>query len=182
MSEPIPISFTYSRNEYIRAVRCYYKAVLRVRLDVSIAAIVFGIGCYLVYSQGIDAISLMLMILGASLLLIIGCAWFIVPRLKYACRPKLKQPYELVFSDASILFRTTGIESRLDWSFYRKWLANDEFYLLFYGKMRKSVIPRRVFLNDSADRAFRELLIRKIGDSPLFRPSASVPQHQILDT
>ncbi len=107
-------------------------------------------------------------IAGAVLLVIVSYAWFILPRQIYASQPKLKQQYDLVFSDAGLLFRTAGIDSKLDWSIYQKWVVDDEFYILYYGKRSLTVIPRRVFPDDSADRAFHELLIRKIGDCPSF--------------
>lgn len=163
MSEPITLNFTHRRDEYIRAMRCHYKSVMRVRLDVTITAIMVGAGCYLIYSRGIGILSLLPIIIAALFCLIVGYAWFVLPRLMYAHEPKLKHPYELVFSDNGILFRTKGIDSKLDWSIYQKWLANDEFYILYGGKRMTSVIPRRAFLNDSVDREFRELLIRKIG-------------------
>jgi hypothetical protein len=172
LSEQIAISFTYSRAEYIRAMRHHYRNILRVRLDVAIAAILIGTCSGLVYLQGVSAIGLFGIFTGITLLSIIVYAWFILPRLIYKSQPKLKQPYELIFSDTGILFRTAGIDSRLDWSIYRKWTADNECYILYYGKRFVSVIPRRAFPDDSVDHIFHEMLVREIGDF-----GKSVPPH-----
>jgi hypothetical protein len=167
LPEPISVSFTYSRAEYIRAMRRHYRTILHVRLDVAIAIVMIALGCYMTYSRLSAMVSLFGIVAGAVLLVIVSYAWFMLPRQIYASQSKLMQQYDLVFSDAEISFRTAGIDSRLDWSIYQKWLADDEFYILYYGKRSLTIIPRRVFSDDSADQVFHELLVRKIGNSML---------------
>lgn len=149
------------------AMRRHYRSILHPRLDVAVAIVVIGLGCYLAYCGSSRVIGPLAIAAGAVLLMIVSFAWFLLPRHLYASQPKLKQGYRLVFSDTEILFRTAGIESKLDWSIYEKWLADDEFYILYYGKRSLTIIPRRAFPDDSADRAFQELVGRKIGSSSL---------------
>jgi hypothetical protein len=164
LSEPISLRFSYNRNEYVRAIRRHLKTVMRVRLDVFGAIFSIGMGFYLVNSCGINVLSMLPLTVGGLLLAIIGYAMFIVPHLWYTREPKLKQQYYLVFSNAGIEFQTAGIDSKLDWSIYRKWLSDKDFYILYYGKWSLTVVPRRAFLNPADDRAFHDLLINNIGN------------------
>ena len=52
MSEPIILNYSYTRTEYIHAMRQHYKSIFHVRLDLSIAILGIALGCYLLYSQG----------------------------------------------------------------------------------------------------------------------------------
>ena len=164
MPEAISLCFTYRRNEYVRAMRRHYQRTLHVPRDLVAAAFAIVAGCYVAYSYSgaLGTIGLVLAVVAALLLAIVGYGLLILPAVVYSSQPTLKQQYDLVFSDEGIAFRTAGIDAKLDWSIYRGWLADDEFYVLYHGKRGISVIPRRAFANDSVDRAFCELLSRKI--------------------
>jgi hypothetical protein len=102
---------------------------------------------------------------GAMFLFIVGYTLFILPLLMYHWEPKLKQQYRLIFSEAGIVFQRAGIDASLEWSIYREWWADCDFYALYHGKRELAVIPRRASSDDSVDQGFRELLGRKIGDA-----------------
>jgi hypothetical protein len=167
MCKPIHLSFTHNRAEYICALRRYflkYNYGLYVRIDAALAFIFIVIGSYLAYSQGFGAISLIFLIPASILLLILAYAYFMLPKLIYASEPNLHHKYDLDFSDSGIAFRTKGIYSSLEWSIYKEWIVDKEFYILFYGLKRLTIIPRRAFLNSEDDNLFRELLLRHIGN------------------
>jgi len=164
MPEPIILNFTYTRTDYIQAMRQYYRSIFHVRLDISIAILGIAIGCYLLYSQGSSVSGLFAIVASLIFLAIFFLCWVVLPRISFKRQPKLKEPHEWSFSDEGITFRTTGINSKLDWSIFIKWLVGDDIYLLYYSKRSMIIIPRRAFSNDLIDRAFVELLIRKIGN------------------
>jgi hypothetical protein len=167
MDQPIRLVFVYQRSEYLRAMRRLYfkyRHGLHVGRDTVLACILIVLGGGYTYLYGIDTISLLLFTPGAVLVLIMGYSFFVLPRMIYASEPKLKEQYELDFSDGGMAFRMRGLNSTLEWPFYKEWLVDDEFYVLFYGKRNPTVIPRRAFSSREDDSAFRELLVRHIGN------------------
>ena len=102
---------------------------------------------------------------GIALLAILLVGLLVMPRFVYQRQPTLKLAYSLTFSDADIHFRTSTIDARLQWPIYERWEEHPEFYFLFHGKRDVSVIPRRAFVSQAEDEAFRSLLTRKIGQS-----------------
>lgn len=162
MPNPVEATFTISRDEYIRAMRRYYKTKFRLKRDFvgSVVAILAGI--YLVRSISMPGLAWVLVIAGAILLMLVIYAVVLLPNLIYRYQPKLQSEYRLWFRDDSIRFHTDEIESELKWSIYHSWLRDDEFYILYYGKRDVSVIPRRA-LADGDDERLTELLSQKIG-------------------
>lgn len=177
----IRVSFTYTEEEYVRAVRAFYARVYHTRFNFSLGAFVVLLGV-LMLALGVDALfPIICLAVGLSLLALNVVAHFITPRRYYAANPKLRERYELDFSDEGILFRSKGAESRIEWSFYSKVWEMPEFYLLVYGKDMFSVIPKRVFRDDgSQEKSFRELLRRKLGhfERPGELPSARAPKRE----
>jgi YcxB-like protein len=162
LSEPIVAIFTYSRNEYILAMKRHYKTTLRVRLDVmaGIAGIVGG--SILALTTG-SRFAWLMATAGALLLAMVAYAIFVLPIIIYKSQPKLKNEYRLFFSDDGIEFKTAGIDAKLEWSLYTSWLSDNDFYILYHGKRDLSVIPRRSLSSNNADQRLREMLTRKIG-------------------
>jgi len=54
-------------------------------------------------------------------------------------------------------------ESRLKWSFYKKVMESDAFFLLMISKRSFSIIPKRIFTSEAELDAFRSLLESKLG-------------------
>lgn len=160
---PIKAVFTYTRDEYLRAIRRHYKTNIHAYRDIAagVFALIAGVIAYL--SFGSRFYVWMLIIAGLILLLLVAYAFLILPRLIHRFDPKLKWEYSLVFYDDRIEFRTNDIDSTLQWPLYHSWLRDDEFYILYHGKRHLSVIPRRVLASGGSDEQFAELLQRKIG-------------------
>lgn len=97
------------------------------------------------------------------LLLVVLYGLVILPSLLYNSQPLLKSQYHLTFSNDEMRFRAEGVDSTINWPFYRSWLRDDDFYILYYGKRDLSVIPRRAFRTAEDDDALFDLLTQKIG-------------------
>jgi hypothetical protein len=163
-SEPIRATYTFTRDEYLRALRRHYRSRIHVYRDLVLAAFLIVLGAYLVYSSPPNWLfGWFLIALGLILLLMVAYALVILPALIFRSDPKLKWEYSLTFDDDKIEFKTNNIDSTLGWQLYHSWLRDDEFYILYHGKRDLSVIPRRVLSHDNSDERFAELLTRKIG-------------------
>jgi hypothetical protein len=163
-SEPVKIVYSYTRSEYIRAMRRHYKRNIDVYRDSILAVAVIVIsGSMMYFSVANWIFDLFFMTLGVLLLLIVVYALLIIPVLIYRSDPRLKWEYSLTFYDDKIEFKTNEIDSTLQWPLYRSWLRDDEFYILYHGKRELSVIPRRALRYDNSDERLAELLQRRIG-------------------
>lgn len=162
MQESIPINFRYTKDEYLRAVRFHYSRTLRVKLDVAVAILAGIAGIYLLYTDGLSWIGLSAVIACCAMLLIVFVALVIAPNQAYRGSDKLKHDYHLTFGEDGIQFRTSGIDSRLDWDIYDYWIEGPEFFILYYGKNQFSVIPKRAFQSDTERKRFADLLSAKV--------------------
>ena len=79
----------------------------------------------------------------------------------FRANPKFQGPYELVFSDEGIRFRSGTIDSKLAWSTYQRVLEDGRMWLLVYGPRMYTVLPKRAFTPES-EAAFRALLTRHL--------------------
>ena len=165
MSDQIVTIFTFSRGEYVRALKRHYKTALKVRRDVIGGVASIALGLYFVFTYGSVWYVWLLLVSGAILLGLVAFALFLLPKMIYDSQPKLKSEYRLTFSDDAIGFKTEGIDSTLQWSIYRSWLSDKDFYIMYHGKRDLSVIPRRALTFGDADRRLREMLENNIGPS-----------------
>ena len=186
----VSISFTYTEEEYIRAVRMFYERAYHTRFNFLLGSFVALLGALGVAAGFQVLFPAVCLAVGSALLALHGFAYFVTPRRHYESNPKLRERYELDFHDEGILFRSKGVESRLEWGLYSKVLETAEFYLLMYGKDMFTVIPKRAFRDQLHENVFRELLRRKLGPpvaprelpstrarkpEPDYRPPASPP-------
>ena len=161
MSDPLEIAFTYTRDEYVLAMRRHYKTVLKFWRDLITGIIAVVLGGYLV-ATGSGWVAWLLLIIGALLLLMLIYGIFLLPAIIYNSQPKLKNEYRLTFCNDGIGFKTDGIDSTLQWSLYHSWLSDDDFYIMYHGNRDVTVMPRRVLIGDR-DGQFREMLKKHLG-------------------
>ena len=83
-------------------------------------------------------------------------------RVFFKRNPKFLETYRLSFSDAGLHFTTESFDSRIAWTHYTRVLENDRVILLIYGQRMYTVIPRRVFSDDSQYAVFMSLVRRHI--------------------
>jgi len=77
---------------------------------------------------------------------------------------RFKNEYKLEFSDDGLHFTTQGLDSRIDWSFYKRILINDNMTLLGYAKHQFTLIPKRAFDNEEDYEYFQKLIENKVGN------------------
>jgi hypothetical protein len=143
-------------------MRRHYKSKLRLKRDLAGSAVAMLAGFYFLQALPYRPWAWLLIIAGASLLMLVIYAVILLPHMLYRYQPKLQSDYRLRFSDDAIEFQTDEIDSKLKWSIYHSWLRDGEFYILYSGKRDVSVIPRRA-LDDGADERLAELLSQKLG-------------------
>ncbi len=134
MSEFIEVTFTITRDEYVRALRRHYKTKLQIKRDIvgGIVAVVAGV--YLLQSTYSSVLSWLLIVAGGFLLALVIYAFLLLPFMIYRSQPKLKSEYRLEFRNDGIGFQTEGIDAELKWSIYHSWLRDDEFYILYTSR------------------------------------------------
>ncbi|HMM81241.1 MAG TPA: YcxB family protein [Pyrinomonadaceae bacterium] len=163
MQQPIEIVYTTTRDEYIRALRRHFKTKIHPVRDVVFGFAAIGLGLFNFWVSESTWFGWIAVIAGVLLLLVVVYGLVILPSLFYNSQPLLKSQYHLTFSNDEMRFRAEGVDSMINWPFYRSWLRDDDFYILYYGKRDLSVIPRRAFRTAEDDDALFDLLRQKIG-------------------
>ena len=162
MDSAIRVSFRYSEQEYVRAMRAHYASVLRLKLDIAVIVFVALFGAYDLQRSDSRWYGIVSLSLSAVLALMLAAAFFVIPVLVFRREPKFRDEYSLTFSPEGIHFQTANIDSRLQWSLYSRALVDAYSYVLYYGTRSFTVIPTRVF--ESADQlaAFDQLVSEKV--------------------
>ncbi len=158
---PMKITFRYAPEEYKRAVWLHHRQRLRPKLDVVTALLGLGLGIWLV-SKNQELLGGALILLAFFLGFILIWARYILPSIVFAREPKLRDEYQLEFTDRGVSFKTSSIDSKLEWSLYTRAIFSAEHYLLYYGSQSFSVIPRRVFATDHEREDFERLVDTKL--------------------
>jgi hypothetical protein len=97
-------------------------------------------------------------VISAVFALVLIAVFTVVPSLAFRLEPKFRDEYSLTFSSEGIHFRTTHIDSRLQWGMYSRALVDAHSYVLYYGSRQFTVIPKRVFQSAEQQQAFDQLL------------------------
>lgn len=181
-NEAVQLSFRYSEEEYLAAIRFYFwhSKTLLGRAIVT----------YVLFSAGLVLLPLMMgfhlpVWANLALVAIAGVALFHGyvgdrPRTYFKGNPKFRDEYHLTFTDAGIEFHTHNMSSMTAWNFYSGVVEGDSFYLLIYGKdiHSLSIIPKRAFQSSNQEMVFRQILHRNL--DPTLKLSAvehdEVPQ------
>jgi hypothetical protein len=162
MSEPINLSFRYSKSDIVRAMRSHYASRMRPRLDVAMAVGLAVVGAYLWRSPSSHWSGIFFVCASAVLVLFLLAAFVIIPPLAFRMEPKYRDDYSLEFSMEGIHFRTVHIDSKLQWSLYSRVLVDSYSYVLYHGTRTFSIIPKRVFQSPEQQKAFEQLLAQHV--------------------
>jgi len=162
MNSTVNLSFRYSESDWVRALRAHYASRLRIRLDIAAAILLLLVGAYLWRSPGQRWLGVACVIVSMVFVLSLIAAFTVIPRFMFRREAKLHDDYSLVFSPEGIHFRTTHIDSRLQWSLYSRALIDAHSYLLYSGSRQFTVIPKRVFQNPEQKQAFEQLLTQHV--------------------
>jgi hypothetical protein len=164
MNSVVTISFRYRPGEYMRAVNAHQLARARLVPDAAFSLVFLAAGLAMLNFGDLSNfwLGVALCAIGLALPLMFAIFLFVLPRLMIAGNDKLRDEYQLTFSDAGIHFRTTAIDSRLAWSLYQNATEVRDFYLLYHGRRQFTVIPKRAFENETDRRAFEALLLAHV--------------------
>ena len=163
----ITLQFRYSKEEYVSAVRQYYQTFhSNIGALFCVATIILGL-LVLLMSEN-PYFSSFLISLGIFGLLIFCLNYFAGPQRIYDRNPKLREEYNLQFTDEGIIYRSKDIDSALQWSLYTRIQETERFYFLIYGKDSFTLIPKRVFTSPEQEHAFRVMLKNHV--DPAFAP------------
>ena len=162
MNSPVSVCFRYTESDYVRAMRAHYASRLRLWLDIP-AIFVSGIaGVYLFRSPSLHWLGVASIGFAAVLVLLLCSAFFVIPTWAFRREPKFRDEYSLTFSQEGIHFKTSHIDSHLQWNIYSKVLIDQHSYVLYYGTGSFSVIPRRVFQSDDQQASFEQLIVQHV--------------------
>jgi hypothetical protein len=160
MTPTVDLSFRYSENDFVRAMRLHYATRLRPKADGAVAVICAVVGFFLWHSSSARWLAVFCIAASCLLIMILVAAFGVIPSLVFRREPKFRDDYSLAFSADGIHFRTAHIDSRLEWSMYSRALVDSHSYVLYYGKNSFTVITKRVFQNPEQLRVFEELLAK----------------------
>jgi hypothetical protein len=165
MDSIIHLTFQYSEQDYVRAMRAHYASRLRLKLDAAVAVAAALLGIYLWRSPDSRWRGIGLVCLSAVLVLMLVVAFGVIPKFVFHREPKFRDEYSLTFSPEGIHFRTAHINSQLEWSLYTRALVDAHSFVLYYGTNLFTVIPKRAF--DTAEQlaAFERLIKGKIPEA-----------------
>lgn len=164
MSEPVTLRFRYTEQDYVRAMRLHLSRRMRLKLDVVVAVGLGLVSAFMLHDgTGVDWLWVFGCVASSLLLAIVLFAWFIAPVRAFRQEPKLHDEYFLRFGSDGIEFRTTSINSRIEWNLYRELRSNSHTHLLVYGTNGFTALPRRVFAGADQEAAFLQLVRQSIG-------------------
>lgn len=162
MNNTVRLSFRYSEEDYVRALRLHYSDILQPKRDVAISAVTMLLGTYFWATSDSRWLGPVLVLISAILLLMIFSAFVLIPPAIFRREPKFKDDYALTFSAEGIHFETAHINSNLQWVMYTQVLVDSCSYVLYYGKSSLTVIPARVFESPDQRAQFDALLAQFI--------------------
>jgi hypothetical protein len=159
--DPITVEFRYLQEDYLQAVRAHQRANLGLGnlLSIPIGAVA---AAYFWHSQEYHWIAVLGMFTAAAFSVLYLAAFFIVPLIFFRSEPKFKDEYSLEFTDDGIHFKTSNLDSRINWSLYSSVRITRTAYVLYYGRRHFTVIPKRVFKSDAEQERFVGLIESKI--------------------
>jgi hypothetical protein len=160
--ENINLKFQYTEAEYTAAMRLHYSNILSLKRDLILALIMLVLGIIDLSVFGYSLLWVLVVALSLFFLFMLLFANFFIPSIVFKREMKLKDEYELEFTDAGINFHTVNLKSQLQWKIYNKVIENDNFFLLYWGKYTFTVIPKRAFQHEAELESFKNLLMEKI--------------------
>jgi hypothetical protein len=162
MDSTIVLSFKYSEQDFVRAMRAHLASRLRLKLDIAVVVAATAFGVYAWQALELPWYGLTLLGVCALFGIVLVLAFTALPRLIFRREAKFRDVYTLAFSRDDIHFRTDHIDSRLQWSMYDRALVDAHSFILYYGSSSFTVIPKRVFEDVQQRAAFETMISEKI--------------------
>ena len=106
------------------------------------------------YAIGVGALALV----GSALLVVFVFPWIAAVR-----SPQLTQHYHFIFSQRNIRYESEETRGVIEWDRYDRWTTTPDFYLLYYEGEQFTVIPRRAYPSEEAEKRFVKMLQLRLG-------------------
>lgn len=162
MSEFVELHFRYTEGEYVSALRAYMLTKRRPLFFAGMAAVVTLLGIYFFLTQSELAATIAFLCTGTFMFGLIFTSFGTVPHWRFRDNPMFRSEYHLQFTEDEIVFRTDHLNATLKWETYTKAMETKKFFLLAHGEAALTVIPKRVFDNESQQAQFADMLMRKV--------------------
>lgn len=162
MDPSIQLTFRYSEQDIVRAMRAHFASRLRLKFDIVVVLALALFGAYAWRSLDSPVYGMVLVVVSAVFFLVLIAAFGVVPVAIFRREAKFRDEYSLTFSAEGIHFRTVHIDSQLQWSMYDSALVDAHSFILYYGARSFTVIPKRVFATAGQQAAFERLIETKI--------------------
>lgn len=160
--DDIVIEYNPTLKDHLHAHRVHYRHGVFWKIDKAVALLLAACGVVLVSVGGPVWWYFILFPLALA-------EWFngldfraLQIRWMFKHHPQLRERYALTFSEQGLHFRTSTVDSRLAWSYYRRLLESDRVFLLVYGKGMYSTIPKSAFKDADEIGRFRRLVTEKL--------------------
>jgi YcxB-like protein len=161
MSEKVKLQVRQDVKEYVAGVRAFF---LR---DYGIFKTLMGtclMGAYIFFFLVLMNVSPLVALFPALLVLMTytSAVLFSGPRKRFLRDPKLREGFEVEFSDEGILYGGPDMIARMNWNYYSRVVETEKVYVLVRGTLQMTVIPKRAFTSAAQEAAFRRLLARHL--------------------
>ena len=153
---PITASYTLDIGEFMSACEAHWRARKQGTTRTNLIAGAVGVVLGVLAMPHFGWLGVMALSVGGVLLLLTVLRLFLWRRAFRSTR-HLGAETSVAFGDDAIGVKTADGQSRLEWSFYRAFLETDDYFLLYLGRARFSVIPKRAFAPEDVARLARLL-------------------------
>jgi YcxB-like protein len=161
MSEIVKLQIKQDEREYVAAVRAFFLRDYGIVKSLSGTSVM---AAYIFIWLALMNVSMFVALVPALFVLVMNLSalFFAGPKRRFRRDEKLRQDFEIEFSDEGILYSASDFASRMSWSFYSRAVETDAVYLLVRGTIQMTVIPKRVFTSAAQEASFRSLLARHL--------------------
>ena len=156
----LTVNFKHEPGDLIHAARTWeanqWMVINRIFVTVMIAC-----GGLLIYLESY-AWGILCLLIGTLEFFNLLPACAIKAVIQYRYDPKYKEKYQLTFSEKHLHFRTATINSIIKWTHYNKYFETSKAFILVYGKIMYTIIPKRALTNKDQLNYLRDLLDRVV--------------------
>jgi|GEM_PF-6672547 hypothetical protein len=164
----IEIEYSLSKGDYLEGYSFYGKKSVRRKINIACSIILIAASLVLILLSlewSFDLfnfiIALFFAAAGISELTGIMNIGRIMASVHFNGNEKFRELQKIVFSNDGLDYETRGGRSKIEWSYYNKFLESKNTFILIYGKSLYSIIPKRAF-NAVQLEDFKKLLAEKI--------------------
>ncbi|MFL6230169.1 MAG: YcxB family protein [Pyrinomonadaceae bacterium] len=174
--QAITLHFKLTEEEYLDASRVFTFPSTESKIRAAVSYVLLAIGASLllmVYDFSLETAAT----LGVLLLAGFAGLWYlnqtVMLRRFYHGDPKFGDIVTLTFADEGVAAKMKDIDSKVNWGLYTEAIETARCYVLVYGKdvRMMSAIPKRAFVGDGQEMAFRALLSSHLRGKLKLRPA-----------